>query len=405
LPRRASTFLITTPVVMAHGFVIVGAFKLTNSAVLINVLTSLRGVFSVVAVLLLARLGFGRRERLTRPVLVARVAGSLLICSGVWLGMAGRETVKTHPDDPAPQEEVQSNAAAGALSTGPVSPRRETPSSAPPPVRQPATLAELYARAAEAARAGRPVVVTVHVCLCDNRQGIAPVSADLGNGDNPRTNLYWGAMYGVRTFLAQSPAWTLLAELPGQDDLLKVAVFQRRTMAGLAWPADVRGKPVEIILVARAWRGMPMESALGAFARDALTAEPVEVRLPNGRTIAAGGASHVVGFVGHDSLMNVSVRQRGLFRAIADGGALPVKGWFALACVSDKYFTPCLGRGHLVRLLATRQFMAPEAYTLDAMLRTFARGGDLPSLRSAAAGAYAKYQKISRRAALGVFTN
>jgi len=34
----------------------------------------------------------------------------------------------------------------------------------------------------------------VFVALADNfNQGIVPVSAKLGNGDNPKTNLYWGA--------------------------------------------------------------------------------------------------------------------------------------------------------------------------------------------------------------------
>lgn len=140
LPRRASTFLITTPVVVAHGVVIVGAFKLTNSAVLTNVLTSLRGMFSVVAVLLLARLSIGRREQLTRPVVVARVIGSLLICSGVWLGIAGREKIKPPPDEPPPQEPVRSHAAAGVLPIEPVSLSNGTPRPATALSRQAVTL-------------------------------------------------------------------------------------------------------------------------------------------------------------------------------------------------------------------------------------------------------------------------
>ena len=39
------------------------------------------------------------------------------------------------------------------------------------------------------------------VALCDNLyQGIVPVPASIGNGDSPRTNLYWGCGYGVRTY-------------------------------------------------------------------------------------------------------------------------------------------------------------------------------------------------------------
>jgi hypothetical protein len=49
-------------------------------------------------------------------------------------------------------------------------------------------------------------VIHVFVALCDNvNQGIVPVSAALGNGDNPHTNLYWGAAFGVKTFLQTKP--------------------------------------------------------------------------------------------------------------------------------------------------------------------------------------------------------
>ncbi|GAB4337265.1 MAG: hypothetical protein Kow0099_10580 [Candidatus Abyssubacteria bacterium] len=42
--------------------------------------------------------------------------------------------------------------------------------------------------------------IYVFVALCDNEhQGIFPVPPKLGNGDDPANNLYWGAMYGVKT--------------------------------------------------------------------------------------------------------------------------------------------------------------------------------------------------------------
>ena len=47
--------------------------------------------------------------------------------------------------------------------------------------------------------------IHVYVALCDNKnQGIVPVSKTLGNGQNPTTNLYWGAAYGIRTFFDRS---------------------------------------------------------------------------------------------------------------------------------------------------------------------------------------------------------
>jgi hypothetical protein len=54
---------------------------------------------------------------------------------------------------------------------------------------------------------------TIHimVALCDNfYQGIVPVPEGIGNGQDPRTNLYWGCGYGVKTFFKRSADWQLL---------------------------------------------------------------------------------------------------------------------------------------------------------------------------------------------------
>ena len=49
-------------------------------------------------------------------------------------------------------------------------------------------------------------VKTIHVfvALCDNRyQGIVPVPASIGNGQDTKNNLYWGAGYGIKAFSAR----------------------------------------------------------------------------------------------------------------------------------------------------------------------------------------------------------
>src|SRR5258705_204809 len=58
-------------------------------------------------------------------------------------------------------------------------------------------------------------VAHVLVALCDNvYQGIVPVPAKLGNGEDLQGNLYWGAGYGIRTFFSKSLDWKLVARLP-----------------------------------------------------------------------------------------------------------------------------------------------------------------------------------------------
>ena len=53
-----------------------------------------------------------------------------------------------------------------------------------------------------------PRTIHVFVALCDNvHQGIVPVPKTLGNGEDPKNNLYWGALYGVKTFFRRSENW------------------------------------------------------------------------------------------------------------------------------------------------------------------------------------------------------
>ena len=54
--------------------------------------------------------------------------------------------------------------------------------------------------------------IHVYVALCDNiNQGIVPMPAAIGNGQDPSRNLYWGAGYGVKNYFnRKSDNWTLI---------------------------------------------------------------------------------------------------------------------------------------------------------------------------------------------------
>jgi len=73
--------------------------------------------------------------------------------------------------------------------------------------------------------------IHVYVALCDNKyQGITPVSASLGNGKSPNTNLYWGALYGIRTFFKKSNEWEFIASLNAdkKKNILERLVFKHK---------------------------------------------------------------------------------------------------------------------------------------------------------------------------------
>jgi len=239
---------------------------------------------------------------------------------------------------------------------------------------------------------GRPVVIHVVVALCDNEyQGIVPVPKAIGNGQDPKSNLYWGAAFGVKTFLTRRAGWSLVAHGPGSGAVLERIVVKKEF---------VRGKrTVPVFLVADAWDGRYIRDAIVRFLGMAAGREAETIAVDGmPAALHAGGEAHLVAFVGHDGLMDFSLTGSPAERAKA-----PPRSSIVLACASKGYFSPHLARGGSHQLLLTTNLMAPEAYTLDAAVTSFAKGESPAAVVEAAAAAYSKYQKCSMKAARGLF--
>lgn len=73
-----------------------------------------------------------------------------------------------------------------------------------------------------------PLRVHVTVALCDNAsQGIVPVPPAIGDGNDPRTNLYWGASYGVKSWLERD-GWTIEKAASPREEILERIVARRK---------------------------------------------------------------------------------------------------------------------------------------------------------------------------------
>ncbi len=241
--------------------------------------------------------------------------------------------------------------------------------------------------------ASRPyLVVHVFVALCDNEhQGIAPVPAALGDGRDPAGNLYWGALYGVKTFFTRAPHWTAGAPPAGaaREEILARAVFRSR------------GAGREVYVLAEAYDGARMETALTDFFRAAAGRDVVEAEVGSGAErlrLRAGGAADLVCFVGHNGLMDAELAERPRGR----GGKGP-EGAVVLACRSREYFVAPLRAAGCRPLITTTGLMAPEAYTLEAVIRSWRQGDPPETIRREAGRAYAKYQRISEGAGMRLF--
>ena len=75
-----------------------------------------------------------------------------------------------------------------------------------------------------------------------------------------------------------------------------------------------------------------------------------------------------------------------------------------LCCMGASWFKPYLEALKARPLLTTEQFMYPGSFLLRDALEVWLRDGPRSEIRTAAARAYAANQKISVKAAAGVFT-
>lgn len=220
----------------------------------------------------------------------------------------------------------------------------------------------------------QPRVIHVLVALCDNEhQGIVKVPPGIGNGQKASTNLYWGAGYGVKTHFDRSAEWIRVASTPATEThILDRAVWKHMDSA--------------VYLVADAYDGRNIREATEDLLRFASGAGPLKTTA-DGTTINAGGAAHLVAYVGHNGLMDFSLQQD------FPGTGRGTRETIILGCISKRYFAEPLRSTGAQPLLWTTGLMAPEAYTLKAALNGWVAREPNESIRERAAKAYDQYQK------------
>lgn len=224
--------------------------------------------------------------------------------------------------------------------------------------------------AAGAADAAAARTIGVFVALADNAsQGIVPVPAAIGNGDDPERNLYWGAAEGLRGVFDRSPDWELTDQndQPAGEGLLRKRTYRHRSSGTL--------------LKAGAYRGSAIRQCIQDF-----------------EAAVRAGAFDLVVFIGHNGLMDSEV-------AVPAPSPRPRTSpdCIVLCCKSEAYFAPRLAALGGRPVLLTTQLMYPGAFILHAAADAWIRGAAPGEIRECAGAAYASNQKLSRKAGLGVF--
>ena len=231
--------------------------------------------------------------------------------------------------------------------------------------------------------------IHVFVALCDNvHQGIVKVPAKIGNGDDPKNNLYWGNAEGLRAYFAGQKEWTRVdVAHPQNPAILERCVFRHTTGT---W------------LVADAYQGKEIQRAITDFlmAVASRSQETITVNFNDApQPLSIAGSSALVAYLGHNGLMDFEMPP-----VSANTPASQPKAAIVLCCLSEEYFLPRLKALGVTPVLLTRQLMYPGSFLLKSALDGWMKKETQAQIRERAAQAYAANQHIGTKAARGVFS-
>lgn len=223
-------------------------------------------------------------------------------------------------------------------------------------------------------------VIHVFVALCDNKnQGIVPVPASIGNGQDAANNLYWGCAGGVKGYFKKQSGWKLVSTSKQVSNIiLERCVFKHKT--------------INAYIVADAYDGAAIKTCTIDFF-NAAAGRNNQLLKVNDVAIGIGGSAQLIAYTGHDGLMDFSLPD------------YPAKlndikrETIILTCISKRFFSEGIRQAGATPLIWSTGLMSPEAYTLEAGIAGWL-GNETPAqIRQRAATAYDRYQHCGVKAA------
>lgn len=212
--------------------------------------------------------------------------------------------------------------------------------------------------------------IGVFVALADNAsQGIVKVPKEIGNGDDPEKNLYWGTADGLKGVFDKSKDWKLIenSDKPIDSDVLRSRTYKNALKSA--------------ILYAKAYKGTSIKKCIQDY----------ELALQQ-------GTYDLVVYIGHNGLMDFD-----LPIPVKPEKQIKVSDCIVLCCKSNQYFKNRIATGGGNSILLTQQLMYPGAFILHAVADSWLDGKKPKEIRESAGAAYAANQKISVKAGIGIF--
>ena len=232
-------------------------------------------------------------------------------------------------------------------------------------------------------------IIHVFVALCDNAtQGIVPVGATIGDGNKPDANLYWGCSDGIQRYLTKHKLWKKLeTHKPQSTDatspIMRRIIFQHKRTGSL--------------LIADAYQGKHIKQAITNYLNSSTGSYRAIVHSKSlNKNLQIGANSNLTAFIGHNGLMEFQV-------TTTPTKTPPEMDTITLCCISDTYFDKYLTNTNTTPILQTKSLMYPGSFILHDALEGWFKGESKSQIRTRAAKAYAKNQKISINGGYSIF--
>lgn len=215
--------------------------------------------------------------------------------------------------------------------------------------------------------------IHIIVSLADNEsQGIVKIPSKLGDGNDPKNNLYWGALYGIKTYLKKDKNWNLIS-------------CERNISSYILERCFFEDKLKKVKIVADAYKGTSIKKSIIDF-----------LSFANGENQLLG-KSDLIAYVGHNGLMDFSIQNKFSLNKS------PKPDSVILACYSRSYFEEILNDFGSKQVVLTNGLLAPEGYVLDSIMKSWISNAFGKKIIDNVARAYHKYQKSGLNGARRLF--
>ncbi len=231
-----------------------------------------------------------------------------------------------------------------------------------------------------------PLFVHIFVPLCDNKnQGIVPTGNSLGDGLNLRTNLYWGAGYGIKTHFKRCKDWKLI-----KDTIYKSGNILERVIFVKKFPNKAK-----VYLIADGYRGDKMKECIEDYLNSLAGIYKEKIKVSS-KTVMLNGNCDFLIFNGHNGLMDA-------YSEITKTVDKKERDAAVIACISKDYFLDYFMCSRSYPLVTTTSLLPPEAYVAEGVINSWANMKTDEEIRRSAGDAMARVHKKSQKAMRRMF--